>query len=148
VFRIWANHHTSPLNYRFTPKRYFVVKILTAEVTHSHHAGYTHKLELLGAIKDFGFDYLSRLHDDFELSGPHGQHSCLVMILFGTSVQALRVCTPTQTLAVHSVKTIVALLLEGLAELHDLGIVHMGEITLFYSLWSKMLMIFSRHQGR
>ncbi|KAF9514858.1 hypothetical protein BS47DRAFT_1328632 [Hydnum rufescens UP504] len=115
---------------QFTPKDYFAVKILTAKATHSHHAGYRHELELLDSIKAVGSDFLPRLHDDFELSGPHGQHLCLVMDLLGTSVQALRVSTPTQTLAVHSVKTIIAFVLEGLVELHDKGIVHTGEITL------------------
>ncbi|KAF9514871.1 hypothetical protein BS47DRAFT_1342650, partial [Hydnum rufescens UP504] len=109
---------------QFTPKDYFAVKILTAKATHSHHAGYRHELELLDSIKAVRFDFLPRLRDNFELSGPHGQHLCLVMDLHGTSVQALRMSTPTQTLAVHSVKTIIALLLEGLVELHDLGIVH------------------------
>ncbi|KAF9502865.1 hypothetical protein BS47DRAFT_1374523 [Hydnum rufescens UP504] len=98
------------------------VKILMAKATHSHHAGDTHELELLCSIKDVRFSHLPHFHDDFELSGPHGRHLCFVMDLLSMSVQALRMSTPTQTLAVHSVKTIVALLLEGLTELHDLGI--------------------------
>ncbi|KAF9514809.1 hypothetical protein BS47DRAFT_1328588 [Hydnum rufescens UP504] len=122
----WGQHSSVWLVHglQFTPKRFFAVKILTAAATHSHHAGHRHELELLDSIKDARFSYLARLHDDFELSGPHGQHLCLVMNLLGTSVQTLRMSTPTQTLAVHSVKTIIALLLEGLTELHNLGIVH------------------------
>jgi serine/threonine protein kinase len=138
----------SQLSLRFTPKRYFAVKILTAEATHSHHAGYMHELELLDSIKDIRFRFLPCLRDDFELSGPHGQHLCLVMDLLGTSVQTLRMSTPTKTLPVHGVKMIVALLIESLIHLHKLGIVHTGEITLFYLLWSEMLMMFLRHQGR
>jgi serine/threonine-protein kinase SRPK3 len=90
-----------------------------------------HELEFLLAIKDARFSYLARLHDHFELTGPHGQHLCLVMNVLGPSVQTIRMSAPTRTLAVHSVKTIVALLLEGLTELHQLGIVHTGE-TLFF----------------
>ncbi|KAF9514864.1 hypothetical protein BS47DRAFT_1392124 [Hydnum rufescens UP504] len=122
----WGQHSSPWLvdGLRFTPKRYFTVKILTAKATHSHHAGDTHELELLRSIKDVRFSRLPHLHDDFELSGPHGRHLCFVMDLLSTSAQALRMSTPTQTLAVHSVKTIIALLLEGLTELHDLGIVH------------------------
>jgi serine/threonine-protein kinase SRPK3 len=122
----------SQLSLRFTPKCYFALKILMAEVTHSHHARYTHELELLDSIKGLRFCALTCLCDNFELSGPHGQHLCLVVDLLGMSVQTLRMSTPTKTLPVHDVKMIVVLLIESLIQLHKLGIVHAGEITPFY----------------
>ena len=70
--------------------------------------------------------YLPKLRDNFEVSGPHGDHLCLVFIAQSTSVNDFRRSTPSKTLRLHVVQLVVDVVVSALEEMHPAGIIHTG----------------------
>ena len=70
--------------------------------------------------------YLPKLRDNFEVSGPHGDHLCLVFIAQSTSVNEFRRSTPSKTLRLHVVQLVVQLVVSALEDMHCAGIIHTG----------------------
>jgi serine/threonine-protein kinase SRPK3 len=108
--------------------RFRAVKILTADATQGHLHGQLRELEIMTAITDLGDDrdYLPCLHDHFQERGPHGDHLCMVMDVFSTSVSSLRRSAPRKVLPLHMAKIIIAEVVEALVHLHSLDIIHTG----------------------
>lgn len=108
--------------------KYFAVKILTIDATSRHDAGQTRELEFLKMIAARNdTDYLPMLRDSFVEQGPKGKHLCLVQDLYSTSVSALRRSSPHKALPAYIARNIVAMLVDALAQLHEMRIVHTGE---------------------
>ena len=68
------------------------------------------------------------LRDNFTITSHFGEHLCLLMDPMSSDVGSLRRSSPTKCLPIYMVKNIVASVLEGLEQLHDLSIVHTGTI--------------------
>lgn len=73
-------------------------------------------------------DVLPFLLDDFELSGPHGDHIAMVLTPLTTDLSAFRRTAPRNRLPLHTVQMTVACVLLGLERLHSVGIIHTGEL--------------------
>ena len=85
------------------------------------------ELEFLKEIEAQGnTDHLPLLRDSFTERGPRGEHLCLVMDLYSTSVSALRRSAPHKALPPYMVRNIVMMLVEALAQLQKMRIVHTG----------------------
>lgn len=107
--------------------KYYSVKILSPNYTQLHLEGKTHELEALQIIGDsFDNSYLCSLHDYFYQMGPHGVHLCLVMPLYGQSVQSLRHSAPFGALPVYMVKKILYQLVVAVQNIQNMGIIHTG----------------------
>lgn len=86
------------------------------------------ELQFLKAIQGCDdINSLPILRDDFFVDGPRGRHMCFVMDLLSTDVSSFRRQFPNKALPPFWVKNIIALVLEGLEQLHDLDIIHTGE---------------------
>ena len=108
--------------------KYLAAKILTLEGTSRHATGQIQELQFLKAIQVCDdINSLPVLRDDFFVDGPRGRHLCFVMDLLSTDVSSFRRQFPKKALPAFWVKNIIALVLEGLEQLHDLGIIHTGE---------------------
>jgi hypothetical protein len=70
--------------------------------------------------------YLPYFVEHFKERGPHGDHLCLVMHVLGSDVGTFRRAAPRKHLTLHMTKIVVAITLEALEQLHDLGIIHTG----------------------
>ena len=66
------------------------------------------------------------LRDHFIEQGPKGRHLCLVQDLYSTSVSSLRRSSPHKALPPYMVRNIVSMLVDALAQLHAMRIVHTG----------------------
>ncbi|KAF9066091.1 kinase-like protein [Rhodocollybia butyracea] len=88
--------------------KYLAVKILMLEGTRAHRKGESRELlflQQIAACEDI--ISLPVLKDSFEEQGPEGTH-----------------LSPTKALPLHAVKIIVLRTLEGLAQLHEINIIH------------------------
>lgn len=116
--------------------KYVAAKILTVEATLDVDRGIVRELEFLQVIAEKaqktdeeGLDYLPILSDNFIVTSPDGnRHLCLVQILLSASVSALRRSAPTKSLPVYMVRNILYMVLQALATLHSLDIIHTGTI--------------------
>jgi serine/threonine-protein kinase SRPK3 len=70
---------------------------------------------------------LPRLRDHFEIEGPHGQHLCLVLPVFGGSVSSFRRSAPLKLLNTPKVKIIIVQVVEALVKLHSANVIHAGQ---------------------
>ncbi|KAF9520422.1 hypothetical protein BS47DRAFT_1287112 [Hydnum rufescens UP504] len=96
---------------------------MTAEATRGHREGLLR--ELMETIKkEAEGSYLPHFVEHFEERGPHGDHLCLVMHGLGIDVGTFRRAAPRKHLTLHMTKIVVAITLEALEQLHDLGIIH------------------------
>ena len=112
--------------------KYLAAKILTVDATQRHQTGQMRELEFLKEIEAQGdTEYLPLLRDSFIERGLRGEHLCLVMDLYSTSVSALRRSAPHKALPPYMARNIVMMLVEALVQLHTMRIVHTG---LFISL--------------
>ena len=103
------------------------MKILTIDATQRHEAGLAHELEFLKEIEARNdTDYLPMLRDYFIEQGPQGKHLCLVQDLYSTSVSSLRRSAPLKALPPYMVKNVVSMVVDALAQLHAMRIVHTG----------------------
>ena len=110
---------------------YLAAKILTIDATRRHDAGQIRELEFLkelAAREDS--EYLVLLCDHFVEEGPVGKHLCLVEDLCSTSVSSLRGSSPQKALPPYMVRNVVSMLLDALAQLHAMRIVHAGSLDL------------------
>ena len=72
-------------------------------------------------------DHLPSLIDDFEVQRSRGySHMCLVMDVYGPDVATFRRSAPQKALPVYTVKIIIKQVLQAVAALHELDIVHTG----------------------
>ena len=107
---------------------YFAVKILTADVTQRHSAGQTREGYFLQSIATQSSEIwgLSVLCDHFQIAGSHGPHLCFVMYLLGSSLSDLTRMAPGKALPVYLVRNIIIQLVDAVAQLHSLGVIHTG----------------------
>lgn len=110
---------------------YLAAKILTIDATQRHDAGQTRELEFLKEIAARNdTNFLPILRDHFIEQGPAGKHLCLVQDLYSTSVSSLRRSSPYRALPLHVVRKVIAMLVDALAQLHAMRIVHTGSLGL------------------
>lgn len=146
---IWINL-TVPSN--TSDDETYAVKILTAFATGMNRQGRLHELKNLQAIsKELeltdSLPYLPELMDHFEITGPHGDHLCLVLHVHSTDVGSFMRTTPTHRLLLHDVQMVILHVLTALAILHKLGLIHTG---IYCSLRCSFqcLMLLLRHQAK
>jgi hypothetical protein len=106
----------------------YAAKILTAFATKMTRQGRLHELENLQAISELTDlpPYLPELIDHFETTGPHGDHLCFILGLQSTDVGSFRLAAPTRRLLLHDVQMVILYVLNALAILHKLGLIHTG----------------------
>jgi hypothetical protein len=124
------------------------VKVLTAYATQQNKDGQMVELQVMEMIRWLGhitsrvdedeyyddtdnedvegYDVrqLPQLLDQFEVNGPHGDHLCIVMNIYGTDVNTFRHSAPGNKLPLHTVKIITGLVLPPLTNLHSANIIH------------------------
>ncbi|KAH7035600.1 kinase-like domain-containing protein [Microdochium trichocladiopsis] len=105
-------------------KRHFALKILTADSYDGKHD--TFEMAILKKIKSQsanirgpGPQSLLGLVGDFEHTGPHGKHTCLVFEAMGLDMSKFRRLFPRACIPVPLLKDITRQLLSALALLHD-----------------------------
>ena len=109
------------------------VKILNLRSTAENRSGALHELATLQAIRlehERTIRQLPVLSDHFEVSGPRGDHLCLVCHAKSTTLDSFRRSVPSNTLRPHLVQLVASQTTELLWELHEAHIVHAGEIRL------------------
>ncbi|KAK7682298.1 hypothetical protein QCA50_014501 [Cerrena zonata] len=105
--------------------RYLAAKILNRDGTRRHDNGEMQELAFMKKIAECeDIDALPILRHDFVVTGPRGKHLCLVMDVLGSDMGSLRRKSPSKSLPLYFVKNIILLVLEGLEQLHSLGIIH------------------------
>jgi len=105
--------------------KYLAAKILTVDATKRHGTGQMRELEFMKEIREWkDSDHLPLLRDHFVERGPRGEHLCLVMDLYSTSVSALRRSAPHKALPPYMTRNIIMMLVEALVQLHSMRIVH------------------------
>ncbi|THV07887.1 kinase-like protein [Dendrothele bispora CBS 962.96] len=104
---------------------YVAIKILTADATEGNSQNILQESDIMQAITELPEnDPLPTLLDRFEVDGPHGRHICLVMHPLSTDLNTFRTTAPSMALPVHTVKVVIAEMLEGLKVLHQANIIH------------------------
>lgn len=94
--------------------------------------GHIREVQVLERIKEVALDdNLPLLKDHFfHTSASDKKHLCLVLPVFCESVDAWRKKCPGKVLDLQVVKEIIALVLQGLIQLHARGIIHTGMFAL------------------
>lgn len=100
---------------------YYALKILTADLPESQGQD----LSILRGLKNDGFEHphIVNLHESFEVSGPNGTHTCLVLPALGPRLEEL---SGRETLAPEMRYKICQQVAAGVAGLHERGICHGG----------------------
>ena len=113
---------------RIRCREYLAVKILTAEMTRGHTTGQSREQALMERIQARGEEAwrLPVLCDSFRVTSSYGSHLCFVMNTLGGSINDLRKPAPGKALPVYLVKNIIAQLVDAVAQLHELDIIHPG----------------------
>lgn len=105
-------------------KQYYALKILTADIPQSQGKDLT----ILQGLKDNGFKHphVVELYESFQVSGPNGTHSCLVLPALGPSLDDLSV---KRALAPEMRFQMCQQVASGIAALHERDICHGGELS-------------------
>ena len=109
------------------------VKILNLRSTAENRSGALHEVAILQVIRrehERTIRQLPVLRDHFEVSGPRGDHLCLVCDSRSTTLDSFRRSVPSNTLRPHLVQLVASQTTELLCELHEAHIIHAGEIRL------------------
>ncbi|KDR68141.1 hypothetical protein GALMADRAFT_272755 [Galerina marginata CBS 339.88] len=101
-------------------REYLALKILTAHIT----AQETNELQNLQIIQQAGYFSLPRLNEHFVESSHHGQHLCLGFTVLASSVEELRLSSPTKSLPIHIVQKIVSDVAQQILQLHACDMIH------------------------
>lgn len=103
-------------------KQYYALKILTADLPQSQGKDLT----ILQYLKDNGFEHphVVKLRESFEVSGPNGTHTCLVLPALGPSLDH----SAKEALAPVMRFKICQQIASGVAALHERGICHGGTL--------------------
>ena len=82
---------------------------------------------LLSVARCEDINGLPVLRDDFVLHTRSGRaHRCFILDLLGPSLSTIRLRSPTKALPFYTVRNILAQVLEGLVQLHEMHYVHTG----------------------
>ena len=102
------------------------MKIAVSEPNHQDRE--TTVLRTLAAkhLDQPGYRHLMTMQDSFQISGPNGNHKCLVLELLGPSVANFLDASGIERLPGTLAKTIANQALLGLCVLHELKIAHAG----------------------
>ena len=75
-----------------------------------------------------GRDHIRRLLNSFEISGPNGNHTCLVHEALGMNLEELRDLVPDRVFAADLIRQTLRDILRGLHFLHDVArVIHTGK---------------------
>lgn len=105
-------------------EQYYALKILTADLPQSQGKDLT----ILQGLKDNGFrnSHVVGLYESFEISGPNGTHSCLVLPALGPSLNDLAI---KRALSPEMRVQICQQIASGVAALHAREICHGGAVS-------------------
>lgn len=105
-------------------EQYYALKILTSDLPQSQGKDLT----VLQGLKDNGFEnsHVVELYESFEVSGPNGTHSCLVLPALGPSLDDLSV---KGALAPEIRFQMCQQVASGVAALHERRICHGGALS-------------------
>jgi hypothetical protein len=111
------------------------VKVLTASATNQNRAGYLHELDTYRTLNEYvkaevpgpPLPFLPDLRDNFEISGPHGDHLCFVFVAQSTTVTEFTCSTTSRSLRLHVVQLVLADVVSALEILHSAGLIHTGK---------------------
>jgi serine/threonine-protein kinase SRPK3 len=104
----------------------------------AHDAG-RHELEVLRRIQEITSDdmrseFIVRMLDHFEVTGPNGTHLCLVLELMCFDVLTLfNGYRREPNLRVHLAKKLAKQMLQGLEVLRQCGVIHNGKRLFFFT---------------
>lgn len=112
-----------------TANRHVALKVLSADS--SKHST---ELEVLKSLNsslakqpERGRRFISSFYGDFLITGPNGQHRCLVSEVLGPSVHGVKETYTCDLLPIDVARKTTVQLALGLAGIHASGIVHGGE---------------------
>ena len=113
-----------------TETQFFALKILSLDATQSNKSGEMLELEALQKL-EAQYRNLSRFlpafYDTFEIPGSLADpHTCIVLNLLGPDVATFRRKSPNKALPHYTVRIIMREVLQALAHLHGIGIIHTG----------------------
>ena len=80
----------------------------------------------LEAIETATRQAYTNLYQVFTETSHHGNHLCLVLDVAGSSLEDLRLSSPTKSLSRHIVQRTVACVVLELEKLHKFGFIHGG----------------------
>ncbi|KIP04132.1 hypothetical protein PHLGIDRAFT_206381 [Phlebiopsis gigantea 11061_1 CR5-6] len=107
---------------------YRAVKVLSRDATRDCLGGdkYMLEVDVMQRLRESGeHDTLPHLRDMFEIyEAKTPVHICLVMDVLGSDLGAFRRLSPNKSLPPYTVRVIVKQILDALAHLHSIGIVH------------------------
>ncbi|XP_044482208.1 SRSF protein kinase 1-like [Mangifera indica] len=122
----WGEFSTVWLAYDTQTSSYVALKIQKSAAEFTQAA--LHEIEILSAIADGDPSHskcVVRLIDQFKISGPNGQHHCMVLEFLGDSLLRLIKYNHYKGLELNKVREICKCILIGLDYLHrELGILH------------------------
>lgn len=106
--------------------RYVSLKIKVGETSSSSNENKI--MRLLGGrdAKEEGRRFVPKLPDEFSVTGPNGNHSCLVGEPAGLNISASKEMSTNWKFPVESARSIAAQLAMGLLYIHNHGICHGG----------------------
>ena len=108
--------------------RYVALKIIVADVFEaSSESRILHHLIKTYDPNFAGYSYLSVLWDDFSISGPNGQHRCLVNKPARRSVESLKGVRNDWLVPIEIARRVSAQAILGLQSIHRSGIIHGGK---------------------
>jgi serine/threonine-protein kinase SRPK3 len=115
-------------------KRYFAMKVLSAECYGSGHDSF--ESEILHQLRQeasehLGSQYTSQLVEDFEVTGPNGWHVCLVFEVMAETLVNFGRFFEGDGIPSKFMKRFVKQLLLALDYAHGLGVIHTGWFPLF-----------------
>ncbi|KAJ5349882.1 Serine/threonine protein kinase [Penicillium brevicompactum] len=107
--------------------KYLALKILSAESYGTEH--HIFEREILQHLRDgdpkqFGYDQICHLVDDFEHQGPNGLHVCLVFDLIGETLESFQAWFPEGHIPNQVMRRITIQMLLALDYAHDHNVIH------------------------
>lgn len=106
--------------------RYVSLKIPTANASGSRTESEMRRRLSEGDSRHPGYQSVQFFLDEFEITGPNGQHHCLVSEIVGHNFHEVKDASEHELLPMHIAKRAKARLSLGLAYIHSCGLIHGG----------------------
>lgn len=103
---------------------YFALKILRADIAGTTADRELSILQHLKTVAGHGHPNVAILHDSFKVSGPNGEHHCLIFPVLGPSISKVRLSSALSSATRYQMCQQVA---SAMAFLHRHGVCHGGE---------------------
>jgi serine/threonine-protein kinase SRPK3 len=120
-------------------ERPVAIKILVSELGQEHQEASLHRRLSSGVVDHPGRSSVPEVFDCFEVHGPNGVHQCLVMELLGPSMASLAESYAANRLPGAMAWKVARQVVQAIAYVHRMGVVHGGLLSVQMFLSSKML---------